>query len=186
VASVTQTVFLGGALIAGALCAVEWGVRSRRLNPFSALARTTRKLTAPVIGRVERRVVRAGGNPVNAPWWALGAIVVTGIIALSLLDIIRGQVAGAYAAVNAGPRGVIRLVVRWGFFVLYIGILVRVVSSWFRLNPFGPFVRWSYTITEPLLRPIRSILPAFGMIDLSPLVLYLALRLLEVMLLRLI
>lgn len=183
---VAQTVFLGGALIAGGLCAIEWGVRTRRLNPFSGLARHTRRLTAPMMTRVERRVVKAGGNPVNAPWWTLGAIIVSGILVLSALDFIRAQAVGVYAAFAAGPRGVLQLVVRWGFFILYIGILVRVVSSWFRLNPFGRFIRWSYTITEPLLRPIRNVLPTFGMIDLSPLVLYFGLRLLEALVLRLI
>lgn len=183
--AIARAAFLGTAIVAGGLCAIDWAVRTRRLNPFSGLARTSRRLSAPFIGHVERRVVKAGGNPVSAPWWALGAVIVTGILVLTALDFARAQTLAVYAALDAGTRGVIRLVIRWGFFAMYIAIVVRVVSSWFRLNPFGRVVRWATAMTEPLLRPIRNVLPSFGMIDLSPLVLYLALRLLESMILRL-
>lgn len=41
-----------------------------------------------------------------------------------------------------------------------------------------------YRITEPALRPIRNILPSFGSIDFSPLVLLLAISVLDMMLSR--
>jgi len=185
VARIAQGLFLSGAVVAGALCAVDWGVRTRRLNPFSRFARSTHRLIAPIIGPVERRVVKAGGNPVNAPWWALGAIIVTGILSLWVLDFVRSQAVGVAIAVDAGPRGTLRLAVRWMFAILVIALIVRVVSSWFRINPFGRIVRWSHALTEPIIRPIRSVLPTFGMIDLSPLVAYFALRLAEALMLKL-
>jgi YggT family protein len=184
---VLQRVFLGAAIVAGAACAVEWGVRTRRLTPFSRLARTSRRLMAPVIKPVEAQVVRAGGVPSSAPWWALAAIVVTGIVALSLLDFVREQIGSVYVAVNAGPRGIIRLFVRWTFALLYIGIFVRVIASWIRVSPYRWYVRWAFVITEPILAPLRRILPPMGMLDLSPLVAYLALSwILQPLIMRLI
>jgi YggT family protein len=173
--AVLRIVFLGGAVAMAVLCAVDWATRTRRLSPFSPLARTARSIMSPFIKRVERSVVRAGGNPVNAPWWTLAAIVVIGIVFLQLLQFLRGEIAHVYVAVNQGPRGIIRLIVQWVFTLFYIAILVRVISSWLAVNPFGKAVRWAYVVTEPILAPIRRVLPNFGMLDLSPLVAYLVL-----------
>jgi YggT family protein len=176
---VLRVVFLGGAVAAAALCAVDWGVRTRRLQPFSRAARTARQLMAPVIRPVERSVVRAGGSPASAPLWALVAIIVGGIVVLQGLEFIRHQLVSARGAFAFGPRAVADLLIRWSFGVMYIALLIRVVSSWIRVNPFGRFIRWSYTLTEPILAPIRRLIPTVGMIDLSPLVAYFALRVLE-------
>ena len=55
---------------------------------------------------------------------------------------------------------------------IYVIILVlRTLVSWVRLDPYNSdLVRILYAITEPVLEPIRAILPATGMIDFSPLV----------------
>lgn len=56
-----------------------------------------------------------------------------------------------------------------------IVLLLRVLISWFRLDPYNPIVRVLYDLTEPLLQPIRQILPPAGMMDFSPLVAFLLL-----------
>jgi YggT family protein len=54
---------------------------------------------------------------------------------------------------------------------LYLIILIaRAIVSWFPLSPGSPFipiVRFLHTVTEPLLAPMRRIIPAVGMIDIS-------------------
>lgn len=74
---------------------------------------------------------------------------------------------------------VIRLILL--LITLYQVILfLRVMLSWFRIDPYtNPFARILYTLTEPLLEPIRAILPSTGMIDFSPLVAFLMLAVLE-------
>lgn len=57
--------------------------------------------------------------------------------------------------------------------VMWVAILGRVIMSWVsvdRSSPFYPVVAIIYAITEPILGPIRSVLPNLGMIDLSPMV----------------
>jgi len=57
--------------------------------------------------------------------------------------------------------------------VLYIALLIRVFSSWFNVgptNPFFPILNIVYQVTEPILAPIRRVLPRLGMLDLSPMV----------------
>ncbi len=56
---------------------------------------------------------------------------------------------------------------------MYIALLGRVLISWFRIgqdSPFYPIITILYQITEPILAPIRRVLPSFGMLDLSPMV----------------
>ena len=57
--------------------------------------------------------------------------------------------------------------------VLYafiIVMLIRVVFSWVSPNPTNPVTRLAYRITEPVLAPIRRLLPPMSGIDLSPMV----------------
>jgi YggT family protein len=56
--------------------------------------------------------------------------------------------------------------------VYNIILLIRVLVSWLPIDPYNPIVRVLYTLTEPLLEPIRSLLPRVGGLDLSPLVAY--------------
>jgi YggT family protein len=49
-------------------------------------------------------------------------------------------------------------------------LLARVLISWFQIDPYNPIVRLLYQLTEPLLAPIRRLLPQTGMIDFSPIV----------------
>lgn len=62
--------------------------------------------------------------------------------------------------------------------VLTLVILVEVVLSFF-LNPFHPLRQTLATIVEPMLAPIRRIMPATGGLDFSPLVLLILIRLAE-------
>ena len=74
--------------------------------------------------------------------------------------------------------------------VLGLVILVQVILSWLVvfnvINTHSDFVRQFMraldTITEPLYRPIRKILPDFGGIDFSPLVVLLAIQALRIVL----
>jgi YggT family protein len=50
-------------------------------------------------------------------------------------------------------------------------LIIRVLLSFMQVDPGNALVRTIYAITEPLLAPIRSRLPATGGFDLSPLVL---------------
>jgi YggT family protein len=49
-------------------------------------------------------------------------------------------------------------------------MLIRSVMSWFSLDPNNILVNIVHTITEPMLAPLRRILPRLEVIDLSPMV----------------
>jgi YggT family protein len=156
--------------------AMDWLVRTRRISPFSGVARFFRTSVDPLLAPVERRVVRAGGLPTSAPWWALVAVVVGGILLITLLGFLRNQIISVAFAVASGPGGILRMLISVTFSVLNIALLVRVFSSWFNVSPYSRWVRWSYALTEPILAPLRRVIPPLGMVDITPIVAYFLLR----------
>ena len=73
-----------------------------------------------------------------------------------------------------------REILRWAVQLYILAIFGRIILSWFPLQPAGVAARVYEVlvrITEPLLGPLRRILPRTGMIDLSPLVALLVLQL---------
>jgi YggT family protein len=68
---------------------------------------------------------------------------------------------------------------------LFLVVMGRVLMSWINPRFEGPVARFLYDTTEPLLSPIRRVLPSTGMIDLSPMILVmLLLVLIRVLVLR--
>ena len=179
-----RTVLLSVALVFGAVCALDWAVRTRKISPFNAVARFCRSTVDPFIAPIERKVVRAGGTPASAPLWALAAVVIGGILLLTVIDFIRLEVVRAILASDEGSAGIFRLLVSWTFTILRVALLVRVVSSWLPVSPYSGWVRWSYALSEPILTPLRRVIPNLGMLDISPIVAYFLLGLLQSFLLR--
>jgi YggT family protein len=61
-----------------------------------------------------------------------------------------------------------------------IVLIVRVFISWIQPDPYHPLVQWIHRLTEPLLEPIRKILPNNSLgIDFAPLVAFVLLQLLS-------
>lgn len=182
---ILQTLFLAGAGVLAVVAATDWMVRTRRLNQFGRVARFMRSSVDPLMAPIEQRIIRAGGLPTNAPWWALAGAVFGAIVFLSLLGFLRDQLVTATLAMQDGGRGIVRIVIAWTFEILRLALIVRVLSSWIRVSPYSPWVRWAYTLTEPILRPLRQFIPAIAMIDITPIVAYLLLGLLQSFLLGL-
>ena len=73
-----------------------------------------------------------------------------------------------------------------GLAVLYWLILIRALISWVNPDPYNPIVQFLYKITEPILYPIRKLLPLelkFG-IDISPIIAFLVLIFLRAFLVK--
>ena len=173
------------AFVFGAICVLDWAVRTRKISPFNAIARFCRSTVDPFIAPIERRVVRAGGVPAAAPLWALAAVVIGGILLLTLLDVIRSEVIRSIVASQDGAAGIFHLLVSWTFTLLKVALVVRVISSWLPVSPHSVWLRWSYLLSEPILAPMRRIVPSMGGLDLTPILAYFLLNLTESILFRL-
>jgi len=185
VLAILRTVLLSVAVVFGVICVLDWAVRTRKISPFNAVARFCRSTVDPIIAPIERRVVRAGGTPASAALWALVAVVVGGILLLTLLDIIRLEVVRSIIASQEGSAGIFHLLVSWTFTILKAAIVVRVISSWLPISPYSRWVRWSYQLSEPILQPLRRIVPVLGGLDITPIVAYILLNVIESLLFRL-
>lgn len=176
-AALRPTVFAVGVLTA--LAAVgSWAVRTRKLQPFSPLSRFIRERVDPwLVAPMEKRLLRAGGTPYAAPWWALAAVIVGGLLLISGLGFVRNQLAMLAYASQSGSF--LYVLVRWTFGILQIALFARVISSWVGGSPYSKWWRWSYVITEPILAPLRRVVPTIGMLDITILVAYFGLQLLE-------
>ena len=166
------------AAIAAVIALVDWLVRTRRVNPFGAFGRFSRRYVDPVMAPVERRIVRSGGQPSAAPWWTLVVVVIGGLVLVSLLRFLGGFIQQASWGFSSPGRFGLMLV-SWTFAVLRIALIVRVVSSWVRISPYSKWIRWSFVLTEWMLAPLRRMLPLVGPLDISPLVAFLLLSLLQ-------
>jgi YggT family protein len=175
---VLRTALLSIAAIFGAICVLDWAVRARKISPFNAVARFCRSTVDPIIAPIERSVVRAGGTPAAAPLWALVAVVIGGILLLTAVDTIRLVVVKSVVTAQ-GPGGVFYLLVSWTFTILKAAIVVRVISSWLPISPYSKWISWSYRLSEPLLAPLRRIVPNFGGLDITPIIAYILLSIIE-------
>ena len=168
-------VFGAAALLAlGAFAAMA--VQRRTLNPFGRPARLIRRATDPMLKPIERRMLRAGQNPQQAPWWLLGIAILGGILVISSTEWLIGMAMEARLAARGG--GVLAFTVGWVFRLLQLALLVRVIGSWIGATRYTPWMKPFYLATEWMLAPLRRFIPAFGPLDLTPLVAWFGLSLL--------
>lgn len=171
-------------LIAFLVAVGSWLVRTRRISPFSPLGRSLRGATDPVMRPVETRVIRLGGNPVNAGWWLVVGVMVAGVLLLSLLNWLAGSALFLAQGLQGGPRGLVYVLVTLIYKVLVAALVIRVIASWLGFFRYSPWLRPVYWLTDWLVNPIRRFMPPVAMFDLSPLVAWFVLWAIKEFLLR--
>jgi len=72
------------------------------------------------------------------------------------------------------------------FYALNLAILIRVIVSWLNVNPYNPLVSFVYQVTDPILEPLRRIIPPLGMIDITPIIAMLLLSMVQQVLLQIV
>ena len=65
------------------------------------------------------------------------------------------------------------------FSILYFLLVVRIIISWFGVNPYNEIVQLLFRVTEPILSPFRKLPLQVGMIDFSPIIAFIALSFLN-------
>jgi YggT family protein len=66
--------------------------------------------------------------------------------------------------------------------VYFIVLFARIILSWFPIQPgttMASIANIIYELTEPVLGPVRRLIPSFGMLDISPIVVFIGLQILE-------
>ena len=176
---VLRSVLLAGGIAIAAVAVADWAVRTRRISPFSGVARLMRSTVDPRLAGIERQVVRVGGHPSATPWWALVAYVVLASLLLAGLGLATSLVRDVLFAYSGGGGGLVALLIHWTFSFLRVALLVRVLGSWFPRAAASRWFSWSYGATEWMLRPLRRVIPTIGMMDITPIAGYFLLQFTE-------
>ena len=152
-------------------------------NPFNWSVRTVGRLTDPVIHSVRRLLIGFRIEPRVAPFMAVVLILVFGYFTFMLAENILNTVAGIVYVLSrpwAGAPAAITGYLLFGFLGFYtLMIFLRILFSYLTTGYPNRWVRLLYRSTEPLLAPLRRMIPMVGMFDVSPIVAFVILYLLQ-------
>lgn len=150
------------------------------LNPFGWSARTIRRLTDPLIMPVRRTLVGFGVDPKYAPLVTILLTILLGWFSLQLVSSIANTIAGVVTSLQARALVPILGYVLFGLLSLYsLLIFIRIIFSWVMVSYSNRVMRFLVNTTEPMLGPLRRIVPLMGTFDVSPIVAFLILWLFQ-------
>ncbi len=66
--------------------------------------------------------------------------------------------------------------INWFLWAMKWLIIIRVLMSWVNPDPFNPIVQFLIRATDPVLEPLKRVIPPIGFIDISPIVALLILQ----------
>lgn len=150
------------------------------LNPFAWSARTIRRVTDPLLMPVRRALVGFGVDPKYAPLVMILITILLGWVLLQLVAGITATLAGVLDSLHT--RSFARLIghVLYGMLGLYsLLIFVRIIFSWVMMSYSNRLMRFLVNVTEPLLAPLRRYVPPVANFDISPIVAFMILWLLQ-------
>jgi len=150
------------------------------LNPFGWSSLTIRRLTDPFIGPVRRALMGFGVDPKYAPLVTILLVVLVGWFALQLVSTIVNTLGGVIVSLGRGAFVPIIGYVLYGMVSLYILLIfIRIIFSWGMASYSNRVMRLLVNATEPMLGPLRRIVPLVGTFDISPIVAFMILWLLQ-------
>jgi YggT family protein len=149
-------------------------VRADFYNPVSQfLVRITNPLLIPL-----RKIVPSIGKFDSA---AMLVMIVLQLAAITLILLLRGEGISSAILVIITLATLISLLIN----VYMFAIIVEVIISWMNPGSYNPVSSLLHSLTSPLLRPIRHLVPPIAGIDLSPLFAILGLQVLRMLILPL-
>lgn len=144
--------------------------RANARNPVSEFLIT---VTTPTL-RPLRRVI---------PGW--GGVDVASLVLMLALQLVALGFSVWLRGVSAGPGMLALLAVEelvgLTFNVFIFGILIQAVLSWVNPGVYNPVSELLDSLTRPVLRPVRNLLPVISGIDLSPLFAIIGLQVLKML-----
>jgi YggT family protein len=158
-------------VIAIALMIIRMITDAMDLNPFAWTSRTIRRLTDGFVMPVRGGLRQLGVDPKFAPLIVILLVIVLGYFTAQLAGTIGSTVIGVWNSVMRGAVIAALGYIIYGLLSIYlILIIARVVFSWGQISYRNRVMRFLVNVTEPLLGPLRRMLPPLGWIDISPLV----------------
>jgi len=148
---------------------LQW-VRADFYNPVSQFVV---KVTNPLLKPLRRIIPGWGGLDIAA----IVLMVLLQMLSLLLVLLLRG----GGLPISTLLIGSVAELVSLAFNVYIFAIIIQAVLSWVNPGHYNPVSAILYSLTDPLLRPARRLLPPISGIDLSPLLVILALQVLKML-----
>jgi len=162
-----------------ALMLVRLILNKADLNPFSRPVIMVRRWTDPLVNPVRRPLVQMGISPNVTPLVVILIAILLGYFATQFITTVLFTVKGLLESVRAGrPIRVVGFLL-FGTLAMYsLMIFARIVMSW-GVSPHNRLLHFLIRATEPVLAPFRRIIPPIGFMDISPIVVFFLLDLLQ-------
>lgn len=151
------------------------------LNPFSRPVLRVRQWTDPLVNPVRRALVGFGFNANFAPLVTILIAILLGWLAQQLAVSVIGTIYGVLAsALQRRPVQLVGFLLHGLLGILLLLIFARIIFSWGQISYANRIMRFLIRTTEPLLGPLRRIVPPLGSMDISPIVAYFIIKLFQV------
>ena len=150
------------------------------LNPFSRPVIFIRRLSDPLVNPVRRSLIQFGFGPNLTPLFVILVSILLGWFFLQLVESVLLTIAGVIASAAAGRVVAIVGFLLYGFLSVYMLLItIRIVFSWGGVSYSNRVMRFLVNATEPVMAPMRRIVPPLGVFDISPMIVLLILYMLR-------
>jgi YggT family protein len=147
-------------------------VRADFYNPVSQFLV---KVTNPVLLPLRRAIPSLGKIDTSA----LLAMILLQLISFVLIGLLRGGSIALGSLLVLSIAELIGLLLN----VFLFAILIQVILSWINPGTHNPAISLVYSLTEPVLRPCRRLLPPVSGIDFSPIIALIGIQLAKMLVL---
>jgi len=157
------------------LVMLRFVLQAARADFYNPISQFVVKATNPLIVPLRKIIPGLGG----LDWAAVVLMIAVQMVAISLSLLISGYgLPWANIAVWAllGVSGLFLKLYFWG-------LLIMVIASWLAPQSYNPALLLLRQILEPIMAPIRKLLPDMGGFDISPIILFLVISVFEILLL---
>lgn len=169
-----QTGVIGIIVALIALMLIRLIVDATDPNPFGWTARTVRRMSDGIVVPIRGGLRNFGMDPKFAPLLAILIVILLGFFVLSFVSTIATTIVGVLLGIENGAPVWILGFILFGLLSIYsLLIFVRIVFSWGGVSYTNRLMRFIVDTTEPLLGPLRRVVPRLGMWDISPIVAFL-------------
>ena len=148
-------------------------LQASRADYYNPLSQSVVKITQPVVGLFQGFLGPVAGRFDLATLAAGFVLKVVSMIAIFMVigvgmpPIAGLLIAGAAALANAILK------------IYFFAMIVMIILSWVAPNASHPGALLVMQLVEPIMAPVRKVIPPLGMIDLSPIVVFIAINLVD-------
>jgi len=171
---VGATIFLVKTLFSLYLLAIllRFLLQIARADFYNPLSQAIVKITDPALRPLRRIIPGVGGIDLSSLLLAL----IIQIAAICLVFLLLGQSVPSFLLVVPWACvGIAATILNIYFFAL----IIVIVLSWIAPQSYSPGAALVQQLTEPVMRPARNLIPPIGGLDLSPIFIFIAIQLIE-------